>query len=121
MGYIPEHALNPGDDFVGGGVGGLVLVGVSTRSDCQRMVLRNQCRNGKAYQVDDTGGHVGLDVALGGRRAGGDGSEVTGADEEVAIVLQEKRPLAGVDRGLGSLGLDNMFCLGTHFDCFAIE
>lgn len=75
---------------------------------------------GMTYEVDDTGGDIGLDVALGGRRTGGDGGEVTGADEEVAIVLQEKRPLAGVDRGLGSLGLDNVFC-GHRDCCFAIR
>lgn len=44
--YIPEHALDPGDDFVGRGVGGLVLVGVSMRSDCERMILNDQSRNG---------------------------------------------------------------------------
>lgn len=76
---------------------------------------------GKAYQVDDTGGDIGLDVALRRRRAGGDGSEVTGADEEVAVVLQEKRPLAGIDRGLGGLGLDNVFCLGAHCDCCVLR
>lgn len=119
--YIPEHALDPGDDFVGRGVGGLVLVGVSMRSDCKRMILKDlSFTKSNAYQVDDTGGDIGLDVALGRRRTGGDGGEMTGADEEIAVVLQEKRPLAGVDGGLGSLGLDNVFC--RHLNCcFAIE
>lgn len=54
--HIPEHTLDPSDNFMTGRVGGLV-------------------------QVDDTGADVGLEVTLERCAAGGNGCEVTGANE----------------------------------------
>lgn len=53
---LPQDALHPRDNLVGGRVGGLV-------------------------QVDNTGADVGLEVTLQRRSTGGNGSEVTGANE----------------------------------------
>ena len=52
-----EDALDPGDDFVGGGIGGLV-------------------------EVDHTRGDIGLEVTTVRIAADGDGCEVGGADED---------------------------------------
>jgi hypothetical protein len=57
-----EHALEPGDDFVRGRVGGLV-------------------------EVDDTGRDVGGQVAAERVAAGGNRGEVTGADQDCAHAL----------------------------------
>lgn len=56
---LPEDPLHPSDDFVTGGVGGLV-------------------------QVDDTGANVGLKVTLKRRSTSRDRGEVTGANEHCA-------------------------------------
>ena len=93
-----EDAFEPGDDFVGGGVGGFV-------------------------EVDDAGGDVGFQVAAEGRAAGGDGGEVAGADEYCALLVhysvwedgiltlvpipQQQWPGACIDRWSDRLGLDD--------------
>jgi hypothetical protein len=61
-----ENALKPCDDFVGGGVGGLV-------------------------EVDDTGGDVGFEIAAQWCASGGNRCEVTGADENCAENCQWMR------------------------------
>jgi hypothetical protein len=61
-----EHALEPGDNLVGRGVGGLV-------------------------KVDNTAGNVGLDIAAVGGRTGRNGCPVVGANEQLIVVLQEER------------------------------
>lgn len=53
---LPQDALHPRDNLVGGRVGGLV-------------------------QVDNTGADIGLEVTLQGRSTGGNRSEVAGANE----------------------------------------
>lgn len=53
---LPQDALHPRDNLVGGRVGGLV-------------------------QVDNTGADVGLEITLQRRSTGRDRSEVTGANE----------------------------------------
>jgi len=45
-----------------------------------------------------------FELAREGRAAGGDGREVTGADVEGVVVLEEKRPFRGVDLGRGVAG-----------------
>jgi len=77
-----EHALEPGDDFVRGRVGGLV-------------------------EVDDTRRDVRGQVAAERVATGGDRGEVTGADQELIPVLQKKRPVGVVDIGRNGLGLDD--------------
>lgn len=78
-----ENSLDPRDDFVTGGVGGLV-------------------------EVDDAGRNVALQVALVGSAAVGNGNEVTATDEQLVVVLQQERPLAGVDLGRNGLRLDGV-------------
>jgi len=77
-----EHALEPGDDFVRGRVGGLV-------------------------EVDDTGRNVGGQVAAERVATSGNRGEVTGADQELIPVLQKKRPVGVVDIGRDGLRLDD--------------
>lgn len=73
-----QDTLDPGDDLVRRGVRGLV-------------------------EVDDTAGNVALEVALVRSTAVGDGDEVVAAGQHLAVVLQQQRPLAGVD-GRGDRG-----------------
>jgi hypothetical protein len=81
-----KNALDPSDDLVRGRVGRLV-------------------------EVNDTRADVLLEVALQGRAAIGDGSEVASSDEELVVVLEEERPLAGVEGRSGRLGLDGVLIL----------
>lgn len=76
-----EDALDPSDDLVRRGVRGLVKV------DASRL-------------------NVGLEVTLERRASGGDRGEVARTDKELVVVLQEERPLAGVELGRNSLRLD---------------
>jgi hypothetical protein len=84
-----KNALDPSDNLVRGRVGRLI-------------------------EVDDTRADVLLEVALQRRAAIGDGSEVASANEKLLVVLEEKRPLAGVEGRSGSLGLDNIVLLGCR-------
>lgn len=81
-----EHALNPCDDFVGGGVGGFV-------------------------EVYNTGGDITLDVSHVRLAAMGDGCEMSRPDEQLVVVLQQQWPVAGVGSGCCALRLDDMFVL----------
>jgi hypothetical protein len=81
--FSSKNALDPRDDFVTGGVGGLV-------------------------EVNDTRADVGLDVSLQWRAAIGDRCEVTGADEQLVVVLEEQRPRARVKSRCDGLGLDGV-------------
>lgn len=58
-----EEALDPGDDLVGGGVGGLV-------------------------EVEDAVFEILREGALEGGEAGGDGGVVAGADVEAVVVFE---------------------------------
>jgi len=65
-------------------------------------------------QVDDTARDVRLDVALVGGAAIGDGGEVAGPDNQVAPVLEEEGPFAGVEGRGDLLGLDGVVDVGAH-------
>lgn len=80
--FDAEEALDPGDDLVGGRVGGLV-------------------------EVEDAVFEVLGEGALQGGVAGGDGGVVAGADIETLIVFEEDGPLGGVDWGSEALRLDH--------------
>mmetsp|Transcript_9193 Transcript_9193/g.18619 ORF Transcript_9193/g.18619 Transcript_9193/m.18619 type:complete len:212 (+) Transcript_9193:1278-1913(+) len=78
-----EDALYPGDDLVGGGVGGLVEVYAAV-------------------------GEVGFEGPGKGRAAGWDRGVVGGAGVELVVVLKEKRPVRGVKLGSHRLWLDHV-------------
>lgn len=75
-----EEALDPGDDLMGGRVGGLV-------------------------EVDDAVFEVFREGAFEGGVTGGDGGVVAGADVEAIVVFEEDGPLRGVDGGSEALRL----------------
>lgn len=64
--FNSEDSSDPSDDFVGGGVRGLV-------------------------QIDDTVSDVIFDVALEGRATAGNGGVVTGTNVKLVVVLQDTR------------------------------
>lgn len=84
--FNAEEALDPGDDLVGGGVGGLV-------------------------EVEDAVSEVFGDGAFEGGVAGGQRRVVAGADVEAVVVLEEDRPLGGVERRGEGLGFDQVVFL----------
>ena len=69
-----QDAFDPGDDFVGGGVGGFV-------------------------QVDHSVGEMFSDGAGEGGGSGWDGCVVGGTDVEVGVVTEEEGPFGCVDFG----------------------
>lgn len=104
---VPKNALDPGDDLVGGRVGGLV-------------------------EVDDAGADVRLEVALQRRASVGNGSKVSGSNQDCGrqvslsgfkslfweqmpltlfVVLEEQRPLARVNGRCHGLRLDGVLVL----------
>lgn len=92
--HEPEHALEPSDNLVGGGVRGLV-------------------------EVDHTTRNIGLDVARERRRSIGDGCKVVGPGNQAGEVLQQKRPFARIDRRNGAgLRFDDL--LVSHCDCWRL-
>lgn len=52
--------------------------------------------------------YVGCDIALQGTAARGDGGEVCGANKQLVVVFEEKRPLGRIEFWLGALGLDGI-------------
>jgi hypothetical protein len=62
-------------------------------------------------EVDDTRADVLFKIALQRRAAIGNGSEVACSDKKLVVVLEQQRPLAGVERRSGRLGLDGVLLL----------
>lgn len=76
--HLPEHPLDPSDNFMTGRVRGFV-------------------------EIDDAGADVGLEVALQGGTAVWDGSEVAGSDEDCHMFRSEKLPISSVSIGCSRL------------------
>ena len=87
-----KNVLDPGDNFVGRWVGGLVEVD-----------------NAVFLELFDRSGH--------GRPAVGQGSEVTGADVQLIVIFEEEGPVRGITLGAALLGLDGV---GRLHGCVAV-
>lgn len=89
---LPKDPLHPSHDFMTGRVGRLV-------------------------KVDDTGADVGLQVTAQRRGASRDRCEVTGPNEQLLIVLKQKRPIRCINGRNGRFRLDGVVHLRGLDDC----
>ncbi|KAL6975852.1 hypothetical protein U1Q18_024648 [Sarracenia purpurea var. burkii] len=80
----PENAFDPGNDFVRGRIGG----------------------------VDDAVADAFGERAFEGGEIGGERGVVFGSDIEAVVVLEENRPLRGVEGGSEALGVDQKVFFG---------
>lgn len=115
---VPEHALQPCDNFVRRRVRRLILL-IWSADDAQVTDIvpgQLSCsrRSRETNQVNEAVGNVRLDVAFEGRRAVRNGSEVAGADQQIAVILKQQWPCAGINGRSHSLRLDRVLFLHIH-------